>query len=95
MPDYVWIQNVIFPLIGMGGVGLLCFGAYRIVNRVLDRKLAAGPDAEHLEALRAEIDELRRDHTHEITDLHERIDFAERLLARAPEHPRQRETTPV
>ena len=38
MPDWLWIQEVVFPLIGMAmGAGVL-YGIYRTANRLIDRK---------------------------------------------------------
>ena len=84
MPDYIWIQNVVFPIIGMGLVGLLGIGIYRIVNKIIERKLTPSmtPSGE-VEALRAEIDAIRAEHAIEIAALHDRLDFTEQLLGRA------------
>ena len=38
MPDFVWIQEVVFPILGMGMGVLVMFGLYRTVNRALDRR---------------------------------------------------------
>ena len=83
MPDYVWIQNVVFPLIGMGLMGLFGIGIYRIVNKLIDRKQTpnVAPSAD-VDALRAEMDALRAEHAIEIAELHDRLDFTEQLLNR-------------
>lgn len=87
MPDWIWIQNVVFPIIGMGMATLFMFGVYRIVTRWLDRRhereMVAGgvvPPAE-LERLRTRI-EVLEDVAFRVQELEERVDFAERLLAR-------------
>jgi hypothetical protein len=92
MPDYIWIENVLFPLVGMGMGVLFMFGVYRTINRVLDRRherqlaLMQGSGAEVralVQRLEAAEDQLLR-----IPELEERIDFTERLLARQKERDR-------
>lgn len=86
IPDWVWIQNVIFPLVGMGMSVLFMFGAYRIISRWIDRRherlmaergSGAGKDVEQLRT-RVEVLE---DTLGRVQELEERMDFAERLLA--------------
>lgn len=85
MPDFVWIQNVIFPLVGMGMGVLTLFGLYRIVNRLIDRKdrgKLAAPDGaimQELERLRGKVESLEGTSLH-LEELEERLDFAERML---------------
>src|SRR3989304_2578942 len=38
LPDWLWIQNVIFPLVGMGMGALFMFGVYRVAIRWIDRR---------------------------------------------------------
>ena len=38
MPDWLRIQNVVFPLIGMGMGVLFMFGVYRVTMRWIDRR---------------------------------------------------------
>ena len=83
MPDYLWIQNVVFPLIAMGGVGMLGFGIYRTVNRIIDKRMSRGVSPKEIEALHAEIDAVRSEQAVEIAELYDRLDFTERLLSRA------------
>ena len=84
MPDYIWIQNVVFPIIGMGLIGLLGIGVYRIVIKIIDRKSTPSMTASgDVEALRAEIEAIRAEHAIEIAELHDRLDFTEQLLTRA------------
>ena len=87
MPDWLWIQNVVFPIIGMGMGAFVLFGIYRTVNRVLDRRheerLAGGSRgalAEDIEEVRRRLDRLE-DQAFRVQELEERVDFAERMLA--------------
>ncbi len=85
MPDFVWIQNVIFPLVAMGMGAFFLFGVYRIVNRLIDRKdkrrLTAPDEAimQELERLREKVESLESNSLH-MEELEERLDFAERML---------------
>jgi hypothetical protein len=94
MPDWLWIQNVVFPLVGMGMGVLFMFGVYRVSIRWIDRRHerlmaersgdAAGPE---LEQLRSRV-ELLEDSLGRVQELEERVDFAERLLAQQRERGR-------
>jgi hypothetical protein len=96
MPSFIWIQNVIFPLAGMGMAVLLGFGIYRTVNKIIDRKMSGGSSSKEVESLRAEMDALRAEHAVEIAELYDRIDFMEKLLNRATsEGPTRRKLTPA
>lgn len=88
--DWIWVQNVVFPLIGMAMGGFVLFGVYRTVNRMLDRRHEARQLDGGLEA------ELRRlehrvavleDGDPRIQELEERLDFAERMLAKQGQRP--------
>jgi hypothetical protein len=88
--DWIWVQNVVFPLIGMAMGGFVLFGVYRTVNRMLDRRHESKPLAGGLEA------ELRRledrvavleDGALRVQELEERLDFAERMLAKQGQRP--------
>lgn len=92
--DWHWIQNVIFPLVGMGMGGFVLFGIYRTVNRVLDRRhearqLGLGGGA----AMDAEVRRLEdrvavlEDQAQRVQELEERLDFAERILAKQGQRP--------
>jgi cell division protein FtsB len=89
--DFVWVQNVIFPLIGLGMGGFVLLGVYRTVNRLIDRRherLAGGGaklarDVEELEARISQLEE----HAARVQDLEERLDFAERMLAKQGQRP--------
>lgn len=93
MPSFIWIENVVFPLIGMGMGTLAMYGVYKTVNRFLDRRhemrLAEGGDgrvAEELERLRLRV-EAMEDQTFRMQELEERVDFAERMLAQQSDRP--------
>ena len=84
MPDYIWIQKVVFPIIGMGLIGLLGIGIYRIVSKIIDRKSTPSMTASaDVEALRAELEAIRAEHAIEIAELNDRLDFTEQLVDRA------------
>ena len=94
MPDWIWIQNVVFPLIGMGMGVLFMFGAYRIATRWIDRRherlmleRGAGGGSAAVEQLQARVDQLE-DVAARVQDLEERLDFTERVLARQREQGR-------
>jgi hypothetical protein len=88
VPDFVWFQNVVIPVLGMGLGGFAMFAVYRTINRALDRRherlLAQekGGAAPELEEMRGRIEALE-DAAYRVQDLEERLDFAERLLTRA------------
>ena len=90
MPDFVWMENVVFPLVGMGMGVLFMFGVYRIVNRVLERRheramaLRDGPAAADVRALLDRLEAVE-DAVLRLPELEERLDFTERLLARQKE----------
>ena len=90
--DFVWVQNVVFPLIGMAMGGFVLFGVYRTVNRMLDRRHdsrqlpAAGDlqgDVRRLEDRVALLEESAQ----RVQELEERLDFAERMLAKQGQRP--------
>jgi hypothetical protein len=91
MPDFVWIQNVVFPMVGMAMGGFMLYGVYRTVNRMLDRRhearlgMPAGL-AEEVERLRQRVDQLD-DQQERLQELEERLDFAERMLAQHTQRP--------
>jgi hypothetical protein len=90
------IETLITVIGVMGFVSLGLVGLKIVVSAWVKRKeLAAGGDAQKLleaiEILRSEQDELRTQMSTEIADLHERVDFAERLLAKGQYDPKQRE----
>lgn len=82
-PDGVW---VFVPIAGMATASFFMFGVYKLVNRWIDAKTrrdAAVPPDE-LRELQREVDELRA-LPGRLAELEERLDFAERLLARERE----------
>jgi hypothetical protein len=90
--DWVWVQNVVFPLIGMGIGTLVLVGVYRTVNRFLDRRhemrlgAAETEVGEELRRLRERLDQLEA-RAYRWDELEERLDFAERMLAQHAQHP--------
>lgn len=81
MPDWVWIKNVVFPILGMGMATFFGWTILRMINRHLERRaeerrltlMGGGPSEE----TQAQIDALRD----QVEALAERLDFNERLLA--------------
>jgi len=76
------------PLGGMATGALFMLGVYKLGVRWLDlkaRREAMGPP-EDLRELQREVDELRM-LAPRVAELEERLDFAERLLARGAERP--------
>ena len=91
MPDWLWIENVIFPLVGMGMVVLFMFGVYRVATRWIDRRherlmaeRSGGAGAGEVQQLRARVEALE-DSVGRVQELEERLDFAERILAQQRE----------
>lgn len=94
MPSWIWIQNVVFPLVGMGMGVLFMFGVYRIVTRWIDRRPErsmlerdGGAGSADLRQLQARVDQLE-DVAARVQDLEERLDFTERVLAQQRERGR-------
>jgi hypothetical protein len=90
--DWVWVQNVVFPIIGMGMGAFVLFGVYRIVNKFLDRRHDArlavgGPGvAEELGRLQQRLEQLE-EKAYRWEELEERLEFAERMLAHHAQRP--------
>lgn len=91
MPDWLWVENVVFPLVGMGMGVLFMLGVYRIAMRWIDRRherlmvergSAAG--ASEVQQLRARVEALE-DSVGRVQELEERLDFAERILSQQRE----------
>ena len=87
------IELLIAILGAMGIISLSLVGLKIFVGAWIKRKeIATGGDAsqllEALEALRSDQDELRTQLGGEISDLHERLDFAERLLTKGQYDPK-------
>ena len=89
MPDWLWIQEVVFPLIGMAmGAGVL-YGVYRTANRIIDRKMEregvqGGAGAAEVEQLKVRL-EAMEELSYRLHDLEERVDFAERVITQQRE----------
>lgn len=94
MPSWVWINNVIFPMIGMGMGVLFMVGVYKTVNRWLDRRheralTGAGGNPrllEEVEQLRERVEALEEANLR-VQEFEERLDFAERMLTQQRERP--------
>jgi hypothetical protein len=91
VPSYFWIQEVMFPLIGMGMGSFVLYGAYRTVNRILDRRHEAqraglGPSGETIQRLEDRVAFLE-EQAGRVQELEERLDFAERMLAKQGQGP--------
>lgn len=92
MPPYLFAENVVLPLVGMGIGVLFLIGVYKTVNRFLDRRheralaeagAGAGGDSALLEAvgqLNERVAQIE-DGMMRIQELEERLDFTERVLA--------------
>ncbi len=93
MPDFFWIQQVVFPILGMGIGVLAMFGLYRTVNRVLDRRHeralggSGGASRDEIERLVSRIEALEEG-TERVQELEERMDFTERVLTQQKERDR-------
>ncbi len=87
VPDWIWFQQTVIPIFGMGLGALAMFGVYRTINRALDRRherlLASerGGSSRELEEVRSRIEALEET-AFRVQELEERVDFAERLLTR-------------
>ena len=86
VPDFVWFQNVVLPIMGMGLGAFAMFGVYRTVNRALDRRhesqlaeRSGSGDRELLDELRGRVDALE-DQALRVQELEERLEFTERLI---------------
>jgi hypothetical protein len=84
MPDAVW---ALVPIAGMATGSLFMVGVYKLVTRWMDlrarrEQVGAGPEALH--ELRRGVEALRA-LPERVAELEERIDFAERLLAKERE----------
>jgi len=86
MPDLVWMQNVVFPILGMGiGVWVL-YNGFRIAKHSIDRhherELAkSGGSPEALAQLSERVERLE-ELGFRVHELEERVDFTERVLTK-------------
>ena len=94
LPDWIWIENVVFPILGMGMGALFMFGVYRIAMRWIDRRherlmleSGSGGASVEMEQLRGRVEQLE-DVAARVQDLEERLDFTERVLAQQREQGR-------
>ncbi len=81
------INNLIIPLAGMGTAVVLGLGVLRVIRTGIERQ-RTGAAAQELEGavgdLQQRVESLEQA-GHHVADLEDRIDFAERLLARQRE----------
>ena len=87
-PEAIAALTVPTFLLGIPLAWVVFNGWQKVVRlRIEEAKVRAAldrPDAAADEGLRAEVDQLRR----ELSEVQERLDFAERVLARGPERER-------
>ena len=70
---------------GVIGAGLIWLAAYRTKLKAgLDRDRLHGSSNDAVEELRQEIHDLLAQQASQLDDLHERLDFTERLLSKGP-----------
>lgn len=87
-----YFESIVLPLLGMGMAAGGLFGLYRLLQRWIDRKhqreLAggSGAGAQDVEELRARVAALEAG-ADRVQELEERLDFAERMLARERDRP--------
>jgi hypothetical protein len=86
LADFIWLETVVLPILGMGMGAFVLFGAYRTINRQLDRRheremagTARADSGAELEDLRSRV-ELLEDAASRVNELEERLDFTERML---------------
>ncbi len=78
--------EVVLALTAMGLFSGMIFSVLRIIGRIVDRRMTGG--SKDLAELRAAVDALRaeiaeqQDQSQRLAVLEERLDFAERMLAR-------------
>ena len=84
MPDWVWIQNVVLPILGMGIGVFVLYNGFRIAKHAIDqhheRELAkSGGNPAEVAELRGRVERLE-DLGYRLQEIEERLDFAERVL---------------
>jgi len=79
-PDWVF---ALASVVGAGSLAVAAFiGLKGMIGRK-DRDQSSNPQIDAaVDSLRLEIDDLRVDHDHQLTELQERLDFTERLLTK-------------
>jgi hypothetical protein len=91
MEDAMW--NMIGIVNSVAVVSISCLVAYLVTLRHR-RRLAERNDPE-VQRVREELEVLRSEMTDRVNELHERLDFAERLLTRGEGPARPEVSTPV
>lgn len=81
------IAETLQMLIGLSGITIITVSgmAFWLKKKELDKRRDPAFD-DTIDALRAEIEELRADHAEQLVELQERVEFAERLLTRGREN---------
>ncbi len=78
-------NEIVLPLLGMAMGAFVLWGVYRTATRLLERRRGGAGQAE-LEGLRSEVEQLKahagavEDLSLRLSEVEERLDFAERLL---------------
>lgn len=91
LPPLLVLEDVVLPIFGMALGAFIVWQLFRTVNRWLERRSGGAP--EEVRELRAEVAQLREqaetveDLRLRVGELEERLDFAERVLARQRERP--------
>ena len=100
--DVTDVLEYVVPLIAVLSLGGMALGAFSIWMKARSARLPGGsPEqlehiTESLEALRQDVQSLRVDLGEQVIELSERVDFAERLLARGPPRPpKDKSNTPA
>ena len=78
---------LLVPIVGMATGAIISIAFFKTVRHFIDRKMASGTDHElqaEISDLHARIEALERDEGR-VEELENRLDFAERLLARGRE----------
>ncbi len=79
-PD--WVIAWALAVGAASGAGLLIIRLKTLIGRK-DPDRSSNPQIDEVvDSLRLEIDDLRADHDHQLTELQERLDFTERLLSK-------------
>ncbi len=79
-PD--WVIAWALAVGAASGAGLLIIRLKTLIGRKDPDGSSNPPIDAVVDSLRLEIDNLREDHDHQLTELQERIDFTERLLSK-------------
>jgi len=80
-PEWVFAWAAL-AVAAAGGAGLLIIRWKTLIGRK-DPDRSSNPQIDAVvDSLRLEIDDLRADHDHQLTEMQERLDFTERLLSK-------------